>query len=140
MKLIPSFCLSVVLMLGVLPGCDERSPSRQHIPILRNVLQRMELAVADQNRAAVDSLLSVAILDYEQGSDSLLSFVYGPDGEFSFERFELGEIAYTGDKARIDCFIMDSLHQRDRPLMFTLVYEQNMWLFKHFEVDSSSER
>ncbi|MFH1687251.1 MAG: hypothetical protein ABIE70_06970 [bacterium] len=136
MKSLIALAMGAALFLAVLTGCDEKPPSRQHIPLLRQALQKMERAVAAENRAAIDSLLSIDILEYEQGSDSLLSLVSGPQGACAFERFELGEITYTGNKARIDCFVMDSLHQRDRPLTFTLVYEHDKWLFKRFEVDS----
>lgn len=114
-------------------GCGVKTPSRDHIPVLKERLYELQLAVADKNRAAIDSLLSVKMLDIDQSSDSLLSFVYGPDGNFAFEQFGNYEIAYTKDKARIDCFIMDTTHAMDRPITFTLNYDDNLWLFKRFE-------
>ena len=125
--------LTVGAILVLLSACGTKTPSRDHIPILQQRLYELQLAVADKNRAAIDSLLSVKMLDIDQSSDSLLSFVYGPGGDFSFEQFGNYEIAYTRDKARIDCFMMDTTHAKDRPITFTLVLDDEMWLFKRFE-------
>ena len=128
------WCLAATLLVG----CSGKAPTRKHIDQLRTVLQRLETAVQNRNRAAIDSLLSIQILDYHQNSDSLLRFVYGPDDSQAFKRFGLGEISYTESKARIDCFMMDSTAQRDRPCVLTLVYEHGLWLLKHFEAGSAS--
>jgi hypothetical protein len=105
----------------------------------------LQEAVKVQNRAAIDSLLSVQILSFDQNSDSLLHFTFGADGSFAFRQFALGGIVYTDEKARIDCFIIDSTQIRDRPLILTFVYEHNQWLLKRFEpgevmADSSNTR
>jgi hypothetical protein len=124
-----------VLTLGWLlcAGCTEEPPPRDYIPELKARLFRLQEAVKAQNRAAIDSLLSVQILDNQQDSDSLLSFTYGPEGSFDFRQFGLAEYTYTHDKARIDCFIMDSTQSRNRPLILTYVREHDLWLLKRFE-------
>ena len=123
--------LAPLLFLG---SCaEEKPPARNHIPILKARLFSLQEAVKTQNRAAIDSLLSVQILDNDQNSDSLLEFAYGPDGGFEFRQFAVGEITYTNEKAQIDCFVMDSSRTRDRPLILTYVYEHDQWLLKGFE-------
>jgi hypothetical protein len=118
----------------MLMSCDDAEPpSRDHIPALKARLFRLQEAVKEQNRATIDSLLSVQILDNEQNSDSLLRFTYGADGSFDFRQFAAGDIIYTHDKARIDCFVMDSAQRRDRPLTLTYVFEHGQWLLKRFE-------
>ena len=125
--------LAVVLSLA--GGCGEKTPSRDHIPALRNVLYRLQVAVKDQNRAAIDSLLSVQTVSTGHSSDSLLKFVYFVDGRyFDFERFGNYDIAYTDKRARIDCYIMDSTNVADRPVTFTFALEHDLWLLKLFEV------
>lgn len=114
-------------------GCGEEAPSRGHIPRLRAALYDLQEAIKEQDQAVLDSLLSVKILRVNQSSDSLLSFVYGEDGSFGFEQLILGEITYIEDKARIDCFVADSLGKKDRPLVLTYVWEHDMWLLKRFE-------
>jgi hypothetical protein len=114
-------------------GCAERSPKRDQIPLLRENILKLQNAVKDHSRAAIDSLLSVKIISKNQGSDSLLNYVYGPQGQFPFERFGNCSIIYTSDKARIECFIMDSTGQTDRPLTFFLAREHDLWLFTSFE-------
>ena len=128
-----SIIIIVILSLLVLCGCKEEPLDRDHIPLLKQSLYALQEAVKSRNRAAVDSLLSVSILSHEQNSDSLLSHVYGPDRDFAFVQFALGEIVYNRDKARIDCFMVDTTGRKDRPLEFTLVYEHDMWLLKRFE-------
>ena len=125
--------LTVGILIVMIVACGPKTPSRDHIPVLKQRLYELQLAVVDKNRAAIDSLLSVKMLDIKQSSDSLLSFVYGPNGDFAFEQFGNYEIAYTQDKARIDCFVMDTAHAKDRPMTFTLVLDDEMWLFKRFE-------
>ncbi len=123
--------LAALLILG---SCAEKKPpARNHIPVLKARLFSLQEAVKAQNRAAIDSLLSVQILDKDQNSDSLLRFAYGPDGGFEFRQFAVGEITYTNDDARIGCFIMDSSRTRDRPLILTYVYQHDQSLLKGFE-------
>ena len=108
--------LAALLILG---SCAEKKPpARNHIPLLKARLFSLQEAVKAQNRAAIDSLLR---------------FAYGPDGGFEFRQFAMGEITYTNDDARIDCFIMDSSRTRDRPLILTYVYQHDQWLLKGFE-------
>ncbi len=125
--------IAAILAAGLMAGCSTKSPDRNQIPVLRKRLFALQQAVQEQNRAALDSLLSVQILARKQSSDSLLNFVYGADGAFAFRQFELGEIIYTDNKARIDCYVMDTTGRRDRPIVLTLVNEHDMWLLKHFE-------
>jgi len=118
----------------MLATCSKQSPKRDQIPLLKNRLYQLQVAVKEQNRPAIDSLLSVSIISKEQGSDSLLGYVYGPDGDFAFDRFGNYNILYTTDKARIECYVMDSTSRTDRPVVFFLALEHDMWLFTSFEV------
>ena len=75
-------------------GCGEvATPSRDHIPLLKQRLFELQVAVAAKDRAAIDSLLSVDILSNEQGSDSLLAFVYGANDDYLFAQFGKYEIS-----------------------------------------------
>ncbi|MFZ5980840.1 MAG: hypothetical protein ACOYVF_09445 [Candidatus Zixiibacteriota bacterium] len=128
----------ILISLGLwglffLVGCDDKAPSRDHIPVIKQAFSKLETAVKDRNRAALDSLMSVRMLENDQNSDSLLSFIFGPDGSFAFERFGDYEIFYTNEKARIDCFLMDSTGNRGRPAVFTMILDGEQWLLKRFE-------
>ncbi|MDH4158554.1 MAG: hypothetical protein OEW00_14900 [candidate division Zixibacteria bacterium] len=128
-------CATLAVLLAIVGGCSEKPPSRDHIPALRNVLYRLQVAVREQNRAAIDSLLSNQAVSTRQSSDSLLTFIYFfGDKYFPFERFGDYDIAYTEDRARIDCYIMDSTGRADRPVTFTFALEHDLWLLKQFEV------
>jgi hypothetical protein len=119
-------------MAGVF-GCGGGTPSREQIPLLRQRLARLQEAIAQRNRAAIDSIMSVQALSLDLSSDSLLSYVYGPERDFAFEKLGDYEILYTKKKARIDCYIMDSTESTDRPLTLTFVHEHDQWLLKRFE-------
>ncbi len=124
------------LMAGVLliiSGCPDQTPSRDHIPVLKRQVYRLQEAVKARDRTVIDSLLSPDILSHKQDSDSLIRFVYGPNDDFAFERFGDCEIVYTSDRARVECFVMDSTGHRDRPLELTLIYRHEMWLLSRFE-------
>ena len=121
------------MMVVVLAGCAEKTPTRDHIPLLRQKIYDLQQAVKSGNPATVDSLLSVRIISHGQSSDSLLKFIYGAGGDFEFERFGNYDITYTNDKARIDCFVMDSASLTDRPITLFLAYEHDMWLLTSFE-------
>ncbi|MDH3892238.1 MAG: hypothetical protein OEV49_14265 [candidate division Zixibacteria bacterium] len=133
MRSLPTVLAAMMAGLVLLIGCAEEPPARNHIPILKERLFKLQEAVKVQNRAAIDSLLSVQILDVDQDSDSLLKFTYGTDGSFAFRQFATGGIVYTNETARIECYTMDSTQTRDRPLILTYVFEHDQWLLKRFE-------
>lgn len=135
--------VSVLVGIGIglfaLVGCGTETPSRDHMPALQKILFQLQEAVVGQNRAAIDSLLSIDILSAGESSDSLLSFVYGANGDFSFERFGNYQIYYTDELARIDCFVMDSLGDTARPIILTLVNQHNLWLLKRFDIKEAAD-
>lgn len=133
MRLLFHILTAAVALVLLAASCGEETPSRDHIPVLKKRVHLLQQAVKGKKRAAIDSLMAPEILSYKQDSDSLLRFVYGPNGQFAFERFGNYEIVYTSDKARIDCFVMDSTAQRDRPIILTFVYKHDVWLLKRFQ-------
>ena len=139
MRIILHIIIVLVSLALLAAGCSQETPSRDHIPLLKERVYLLQQAVKEKNRATIDSLLSPKILSYRQDSDSLLRFVYGPDGRFPFERFGNCEIVYTSDKARIDCFVMDSTGHTDRPIVFTFVHKHDLWLLKRFEAGEADK-
>ena len=130
--------LVLVGLVSIFGGCDkEKLPSRDHIPILKQNLYALEQAINARNRAAVDSLLSVEILDVGQDSDSLLRLVYGPTDDFPFYRLGNYDIFYDNNIAVINCYIMDSTEQTDRPLRLQYKHKEELWLIKEFRVGDS---
>ncbi|MEA1981087.1 MAG: hypothetical protein U9N54_08960 [candidate division Zixibacteria bacterium] len=125
-----------ILLLTGWSGCKEKTPSRDNIPEIKNQLFKLQQAVKQKNRSAIDSLLSVDMLKKKLTSDSLLQFVYNiPEryDAFEFEQFGGANIIYSFDIAQIDCFIMDSTHLKDRPIVFKLILDDKVWIFKEFE-------
>ena len=121
--------VAIVIVLAFPLACKVHSPKRDQIPALKVQLVRLQTAILDHNRAAIDSLLSPKILEKGQNSDSLMTFVYGLDSSFPFEQFGGANIIYTKDKARIECAIMDTTGTVREPVTFFLAYEHDMWLF-----------
>jgi hypothetical protein len=124
-------------MVVAIVGCKEKSPPRNQIPILKETLYRLQTAVKDLNRASLDSLLSVKMLEYHQNGDSLLAIAHGSDNSFSFERFGEAVFLYTGDNAQIECFVMDSTSRRDRPIRIHMIREGKGWLMSHYSFPDS---
>ena len=130
-------CLGLMLVGSVLivGGCgEEKLPSRDQIPILKQNLYALEQAVLGRDRATIDSLLSVEILDAGLDSDSLLRFVYGPNDDYPYYRLGDYDIFYSNDIAVINCYIMDSTEQTDRPLRLLYKHSEELWLLKEFRV------
>lgn len=129
--------LGSAVMLVAMTGCKEKSPPRNQIPILKETFNRLQKSVKDHNRASLDSLLSVKMLEYHQNGDSLLSVAYGGDDSFSFERFGDAVFLYTGDNAQIECFVMDSSSRRDHPIRIHMIREGKQWLMSHYSFPDS---
>lgn len=125
--------ITLLVLAVILAACSEKAPKRDHIPIIKQRLVDLQTAVKDRNRAAIDSLLSTAIFDFHQSSDSLLNYVYGPNDDFAFETFGQAGIIYTNDQAQISCYIMDSTQTTDRPFILNYRYEHDLWLVSSFE-------
>ena len=119
-------------------NCGTKTPPRDHIPAIKANLLKLQNAVKIQDRASIDSLLSPKILEKGQSSDSLLNYVFNSDG-YDFEQFGQSSITYTFDKGRIDCYIMDSTHTKERPFTFFIVLEHDMWLFSGFQQGTDYE-
>ncbi len=127
-------------ILLIYTGCGEKKINRDYIPMLKENLYKLQVAVKDKNIVQIDSLLSVKILSKKQGSDSLLRFIYGRDNSFDFVQFGNAEIVYTNKKARIDCYVMDSTSSSDRPIVFFLEYDHDLWLFTSFTEKSDTDK
>lgn len=132
----------MLFALLIFMGCSEdKLPSRDLIPELHQRLSDLEQAIKANSRAAIDSLMSVEMLDAGQDSDSLLRFVYGANGDYRFVSLANYEIFFTNELAVIDCYIMDSTGQTDRPLKLRFKRDDDLWLLKRFDAgqhDSAS--
>ena len=131
--------LAVVSLLAMLVafGCmpeEKETPSADHVPALTARINQLQQAVLARDRAGLDSLMSDNLRGERGGVDSLLKFVYGPDGSFPLKQFGDYDIVYVETKARIDCYVMDSTASHDRPVVFTFdLKDDTLWLLKNFE-------
>jgi len=136
------FCCLLGFVALIAAGCGgEKLPSRDEIPKIREKLYSLEQGILKRDRAGLDSLLSVDILDFKESSDSLLRFVYGADSLFPFRKLGDYTIFFNKKMAVIDCFIMDSTSREDRPLRLIYKLQHNIWLLTEFRAghpDSTS--
>jgi len=130
--------LLILSLLLSLISCSKKTPSRDHIPNIKERVYLLQEAIKERNRAAVDSLLSTDILDAGQSSDSLISFCFGEGGDFGFERLGNCIIAYTENNAEARCFVMDSTGAEDRPIRLMWVHQHDLWLLSRFETGDST--
>ena len=114
-------------------GCDKTSPSRDQVPIIRDQIGKMAVALQARNKAALDSVASEEISEDGLSVDSLLTFVWGESGEKRFDHFGPSEIIYNKKKARFDCPLVDSSGNQYLNVTWTLVREKDQWLLKRFE-------
>lgn len=126
--------LLLTAVLFIVVGCDEEpsTPPRDQIPVLKEAVYNLQERVKERNRAAIDSLLSAKILDNKQSTDSLLSYVYGPHGDYAFTQFGRCEIFYTKDNAEARCYIMDTSRTSNRPIRFSFILQDSTWLLESF--------
>jgi hypothetical protein len=118
-------------------GCKEKPPPRNQIPVLKDTLFRLQVAVKDRNRASLDSLLSIEMLRYNQNGDSLIAKAHGNNNAMAFERFGEAVFLYTGDNAQIECWVMDSTSRRDNPIRIHMIREGKRWLVSHYSIPDS---
>ena len=130
MKLSRSLVAAFALVICGCGGDD--LPSRDQIPVLRQRVYALEQGIRSHNRAGIDSLLSVDILELKEDSDSLLRFVYGGSDRFQFKRLGDYTIFFNKDIGVVDCFIMDSTQNRDRPLRLKYKLDDKVWLLTEF--------
>ena len=117
----------------VLTGCDKTSPGHDQAPIIREQIGKLYTALHEQNLTALDSLVSGDLTDDGLSLDSLVSFVWGRQGEKRFDHFGPSEIIYNKKKARVDCSLVDSSGNSYLNVTWTLVNENETWLLKRFE-------
>lgn len=120
-------CIAAILCAG--PGCREKSPSRDYIPIIKQRIYAVQEAIKSRGKNAIDSLLTS---DYAAGggADSLVQFANGSDPTFAFGRFAHTEIYYTNDKARVDCVIVGQDNRNLRSATLTFERRKENWLLK----------
>lgn len=125
----------LVLALGGMLAfaCNERYPKRDYMAAIKDEFNRLQIALKDGNRGALDSLASRDMIDDGMSIDSLVGFISGPSHERAFDRFGKYEIIYNDKKARIDCSLVDSAGQNYLPVTLTFIREKDNWRLKRFE-------
>jgi hypothetical protein len=132
--------LAIFLSIGLAPSCSqEKLPSRDEIPILRKNFFALQQAVLNKNRGAIDSLTSAQIVEKGESADSLLSLVYGPNGDFAFKEFSDYSIFFGNNVAVISCKISDSSGTVNIPAKFTYKKYDKSWLLAEFKTVKEPE-
>ena len=133
------FAILLVSMIAIIVGCGgEETPSRDYYPVLNRLVYELQVAVADSNRAAIDSLMSADILDKNLSSDSLISFAYGTQGDYDFQAFGNCVIVHTDERAQIDCYVMDTTMRNERPIRFIFERDDTLWLLTDFKTPTDT--
>ncbi|MCX6830159.1 MAG: hypothetical protein NT002_12915 [candidate division Zixibacteria bacterium] len=122
--------LAVLLLLTL--ACTRRNPPRDEIPVIKNLLAKLDRAVKEQNAAAIDSLIIGEAFNQGYSSTKILDDVYA--GGRSFYTFGRREFFYTRDRGVVNCFIMADSADIGRPTEITLVKAGDRWLIKRFDL------
>ncbi|SYZ72912.1 hypothetical protein TRIP_C21027 [Candidatus Zixiibacteriota bacterium] len=128
--------ISVFLLatgLIILIGCRAKNPSRDEIPVIKNLLAKLEAGVRDRNPAAIDSLIIADAYSKGYSSEKLLSDVY-PDGVGTFLTFAEREFYYSDNNGVVNCRIKADPADTGRAIEFDLVKTGGRWLIEKFEL------
>lgn len=123
------FLSSLLLVALLVPGCKEKTPNRNYIPVIKQRVFVLQQAIKDRSKTALDSLLTEEYRS-RSGADSVVQFSYGEDPTFQFDHFGGAEIFYTDSRARVDGNVV-GVDGRILKEM-TLIYEHQgeRWLLK----------
>lgn len=156
------FKLSIIISgFLLLISCVEKNPSRDEIPLIKNLLGQFEQAVREKNSAGIDSLIIAEAYELGYHSTKILSDIYGsgdtgdagnigpPDDIGSdidtneFLKFGTREFFYTKDIGVVNCFIVSDTGDAGstgnagsigRPVEITVVKKYGQWYIKRFDL------
>jgi hypothetical protein len=114
-------------------GCRAKNPSRDEIPVIKDLLAKLESNVRDRNVAAIDSLIVADAYPEGYTADKLLADVY-PPGIGSFLTFGNREFYYSRDNGVVNCRIKEDSADTGRVIEFDLVKRGGRWLVEKFEL------
>lgn len=124
--------LSLAVLLLLTLACAKKNPPRDEIPVIKDLLAKLDRAVKEQNAAAIDSLIIGEALNQGYSSTKILDDVY--DGGRGFYTFGRREFFYTRDRGVVNCFIMADSADIGRPIEITLIKTGDRWLIKKFDL------
>jgi len=137
------FKLSIITGFLLLISCAEKNPSRDEIPLIKDLLGQFEQAVREKSPAGIDSLIIAEAYELGYHSTKILSDIYGT-GNTGFDidtneflKFGTREFFYTKDVGVVNCFIVSdtgNLADPGRPVEITVVKKYNQWYIKRFDL------
>lgn len=123
----------LLAVIFALLSCAEKNPPRDEIPLIKDLLGKIDRAVRDRNAAQIDSLMIADALKLGYNSETVLKDVY-PEDTSTFYTFGRREFFYTEDKGVVNCFIMADSADSGRPVEMTLVKANDHWYLKRFDL------
>jgi hypothetical protein len=123
-----------ILLLSVLSCSSKKNPPRDEIPVIKDLLADLEMAIKDKNPEVIDSLMADNAAELGYNSEQILSAVYSDTGENQSYSFGKRDFFYVKDKARVNCFIIADSTDPGRELEITLIKKDNRWKIKRFDL------
>lgn len=114
--------------------CGEENPSRDEIPVIRELLGKFEAGVRDRNVAVLDSLIAVEALELGYTSEKILSDIYSVSDSNTFYKFGSREFFYTKNKGAVHCTVLPDSTDPGEPAEITVVKKGEDWLIKRFDL------
>ena len=124
----------ILLLVGSFVSCSrKKNPPRDEIPIIKDVLAKLENAIENRNSVMIDSLLAPDAARLGYSSRQILSSVY-PDSSDSPCSFGKRSFMYIKNKARIDCTLLQNGIDHGRPIEITMIKKRDQWWVERFDL------
>lgn len=129
------FPVGIFMLLALLVGaCAKKNPPRDEIPVIKNLLARLETAIKEENAAAVDSLIMAQSYELGYNSTSILEKIDSSLNGRVFFGFGHREFFYTKSEGVVKCSIKADSADTGQPVEILLEKVGETWLIKKIDL------
>ncbi len=129
------FPVGMFIILALLLGaCAKKNPPRDEIPVIKNLLARLETAIKEENAAAIDSLIMAQSYELGYSSTSILEKIDSHLNGREFFGFGHREFFYTKSEGVVKCAVKADSADSGQPVEIILEKVGETWLIKKFDL------
>jgi len=129
------FPVAMIIVLALLLGaCAKKNPPRDEIPVIKNLLARLETAIKEGNAAAIDSLIMAQSYEHGYNSTSILEKIDTYLNGREFFGFGHREFFYTKTEGVVKCAVKADSADAGQAVEIILEKVGESWLVKKFDL------